>query len=386
MVKQSSDFFEEPEEQSRVKSAIVSKYCDTWARIVLKTQKNNELKYNRRKGIIAYLDLYAGPGKYDNGDYSTPLLIIQKAQSIPGLPERMSYYFNDSDKENINKLEKNIQDTFPGLKSRVHCYTEKVGTNFIDFMKAKPDNTVSFCFIDPFGYAGVTRELIAASLQGWGSEVIFFFNFNRVRMAINNSTVEPHMLELFGDRLDTLRELFSTTNNYSQEEKEMRIMSMLYDSIRVAALEHAGADKVYMLPFCFKAKKGSRTSHYIIQVTKHVRGFMLMKDVMAKKSSSVVDDVPNFTFLNSEYTQGSLRELLEHPLEDLADELLNTYAGRQITTLALIEDHTIHTLFTKNNYKTVLYQLFADKRIQVNRSPQRANTFADDIVIMFPPR
>ena len=386
MTSLSSNFFAEPEEQSRVKSAIVSKYFKAWVTIILSTQMNNERKYPGHKNTIAYVDFYAGPGKYDNGEFATPLLIIREAQSVPGLPERMSYYFNDSDENNVGKLKNNIQDMFPGLKSSIHFYNEEVGTNFIDFMKAKPDNTVSFCFIDPFGYAGVTRELIAASLQGWGSEVIFFFNFNRVRMAINNPIVEKHMQELFGDRLDTLRELLSATNGYSQEEKEVRIMNLLYDSIRTAAQEQAGADKVYMLPFCFKAKKGSRTSHYIIQVTKHVRGFMLMKDVMAKKSSSVVDDVPNFTFLNSEYTQGSLRELLEHPLEDLADELLNTYAGRQITTLALIEDHTIHTLFTKNNYKTVLYQLFADKRIQVNRSPQRANTFADDIVIMFPPR
>ena len=384
MVSHNSDFFEEPEEQSRVKSAIVSKYFKTWATIMLSTLQNNERKYHGPKNIIAYVDLYSGPGKYNNGEPSTPLLIISEAQSVNGLLDRMSFYFNDSEEDNIKQLKNNIQVKFPSLKSPVHYYSKKVDIDYVHFMKEKPENVISLSFIDPFGYAGVTRELIAASLRGWGSETIFFFNYNRVQAAINNAKVENHMLELFGERLDTLRELFSSGNEHSQEEKEMLIMSMLYDSIRVAAMEYAGADKVYMLPFCFKAKGGNRTSHYIIQVTKHVRGFMLMKEIMAKESSNKDADVPDFTFLNSDYSQGSLRDLLDRPLETLADDLLKTYAGRSMTTQALIEDHTIHTLFTKNNYRTVLYQLFAEQKIMVDRPPQRKNTFADNILITFP--
>ena len=105
---------------------------------------------------------------------------------------------------------------------------------------------------------------------------------------------------------------------------------------------------------------------------------------MAKESSNKDADVPDFTFLNSDYSQGSLRDLLDRPLETLADDLLKTYAGRSMTTQALIEDHTIHTLFTKNNYRTVLYQLFAEQKIMVDRPPQRKNTFADNILITFP--
>ncbi len=51
-----NDFFDEQAEQSQVKTAIVTKYFMSWARVI-----SGYLKDKKDKRI-AYIDLFAGPG------------------------------------------------------------------------------------------------------------------------------------------------------------------------------------------------------------------------------------------------------------------------------------------------------------------------------------
>ena len=51
-------FFDEFKEQSRIKSEIVSKYFWAWAQVMVATAKR------RGEDKIAYIDLFAGPGRY----------------------------------------------------------------------------------------------------------------------------------------------------------------------------------------------------------------------------------------------------------------------------------------------------------------------------------
>lgn len=70
-----NSFFEEQKEQSLVKSTIVAKYFDVWANVIVSVQK----RYPRHKQKIAYIDLFAGPGRYEDGTQSTPLKILTNA-------------------------------------------------------------------------------------------------------------------------------------------------------------------------------------------------------------------------------------------------------------------------------------------------------------------
>ena len=42
----------------------------------------------------------------------------------------------------------------------------------------------AFSFIDPFGYKGVTLELLEALMKGWGSDMALFFPFDRINAAL----------------------------------------------------------------------------------------------------------------------------------------------------------------------------------------------------------
>jgi hypothetical protein len=50
------------------------------------------------------------------------------------------------------------------------------------------------------------------------------------------------------------------------------------------ALKEMGGQ--FVLPFLFKSPTGVRTSHSLVFVTKHFKGYEIMKDIMAKESSS----------------------------------------------------------------------------------------------------
>jgi three-Cys-motif partner protein len=76
------NFFDEQSEQSQIKAEIVSKYFWSWAKVIIGAQKCYP---DRSEGRVAYIDLFAGPGRYRNGALSTPVMIVEGAIKEPDL-------------------------------------------------------------------------------------------------------------------------------------------------------------------------------------------------------------------------------------------------------------------------------------------------------------
>ena len=81
-----TSFFEEQREQSLIKTTIVEKYFNTWASIITQTQKRHP---DRGIQKIAYIDLFAGPGRYKDGTISTPVKILKHAIRSDDFRERL---------------------------------------------------------------------------------------------------------------------------------------------------------------------------------------------------------------------------------------------------------------------------------------------------------
>jgi len=73
-----NQFFDESREQSQIKARIVAKDFWAWANVILPSVR-------RTGGRIAYIDLFAGPGRYEDGTLSTPLLVLEKAIEDPNM-------------------------------------------------------------------------------------------------------------------------------------------------------------------------------------------------------------------------------------------------------------------------------------------------------------
>jgi hypothetical protein len=164
----------------------------------------------------------------------------------------------------------------------------------------------------------------------------------------------------------------------SSSERELSIIETISHALR----ERAGQ---YVLPFRFKSDSGKRLSHHIIFVSKHIKGYEIMKDIMAKESTDLEQGVPSF-----EYNPASRRQPLlfeySRPLDDLADMLMEDFAGKTVTMKQIYDQHNVGKPYISRNYKDILSKLEAEGKIQTNppANKRRKNTFADAVKVTFP--
>src|ERR1700721_1053611 len=93
----------------------------------------------------------------------------------------------------------------------------------------------SLFFVDPWGYKGLSLGLINSVVKNWGCDCVFFFNYNRINMGLNNEAVEPHIDGVFGkERAKVLREKLV---GMPSERREAAIIEAL-----TAALKELGAN------------------------------------------------------------------------------------------------------------------------------------------------
>ena len=235
-------------------------------------------------------------------------------------------------------------------------------------------------FVDPWGYKGLSLQLISSFLGNWGCDCMFFFNYNRINMGINNEAVKEHIDALFGKkRADELRSLPPTM---SPSERELSIIEAISQSLK----EKVGK---YVLPFCFKSSSGKRSSHHLIFVSKSIRGYEIMKEIMAKESSESEQGVPSFEYNPAPDLQ-SLLFGYARPLDDLADMLLADFAGRTMTMKQIYDQHNVGTPYIEKNYKDILTNLEIKEKIQADplaskRQKRRGKvTFGPNIKVTFP--
>ena len=356
--------------RSRAKATIVAKYFATWANVVIHANSRGVDK-------IAYIDLFAGPGRYKDGSASTPLLVLRTATNNPKIAQRLQAYFNDHDQNNSETLRSEIENLKDVSKLKfppIVCCEE------IDQETAKKFNDMnlvpSFTFIDPWGCKGFSLGLLQAVIKDWGCDCVFFFNFNRINAGISNSKVIKHMNALFGDEI--ANELRTKLTNQNKLRRQTLILEALVEAIR----SEGGC---YVLPFRF-LKDNKQPSHFLIFVSKHFKGYEIMKDIMAKESSTEDQGVASFAYSPADESSPLLFSL-QRPLDDLSDMLIETFSGREIPMQEIYMEHNVDTPFTKKNYKDILLQMEEQELITVTTSldrKRRAGTMADHVIVKFP--
>lgn len=364
-------FFEESREQSRIKSEIVRKYFWAWAKVMVSVAKR------RGEDRIAYIDLFAGPGRYRDGTQSTPLQVLWTALQDADLRRMLVTLFNDKDSENVRSLQNAIDNTpeFGQFKHKPQIRNNEVGSDIVGEFESMSIIPTLF-FVDPWGYKGLSLRLINSVLKDWGCDCIIFFNYNRINMGMDNEAVETHVNALFEEeRAEQLREQLQ---GLTPQERELAITEEIAEALK----EMGGR---YVLPFRFRDERGSRTSHHLIFVSKDFKGYEIMKSIMAGASSTSDQGVPSLEYNPAARDQGLLFEL-SRPLDDLEGQLLHDCAGRTLTMRQIYEEHSVDKPFTESNYKEALKNLEAKDAIQTDPPipPRRRNTFAKHVSVTFP--
>ncbi|KGR89056.1 hypothetical protein CD30_17755 [Ureibacillus massiliensis 4400831 = CIP 108448 = CCUG 49529] len=372
------EFFSEQREQSKIKTTILTKYFDVWTKIIGPRSRN---------GRIAYIDLFSGPGKFEDDSLSTPLLILEKCINDVNLRDRVVTVFNDANPEFSQQLNDNIRELsdVDTLKYKPQVLNTEIGDEIASIFSEKK-LIPTLAFIDPWGYKGLTTKLINALIKDFGSDCIFFFNYNRISMGINNPLVVEHMNALFGE--ERANEMRIMLKGLSSEEKEAYIVNELAESL-------SNENSNLVLPFRFLDEKKNKTSHYLIFVSKHTLGYTIMKEIMANESTMKDDDVASFSYIPVKHlekhqnVQLSLLSQYERPLDSLGKELLNKFTGKTMTVNKIFELCHVGTPFTAANFKEALRRLEVEGNIIADpTSENRPNrngkkTMGDKVKITF---
>jgi three-Cys-motif partner protein len=181
----SDNFFTEQKEQSLIKARIVEKYFWAWAKVIIPTAN----KISPQNPRIAYIDLFAGPGRYEDGSKSTPIKVLEKAIADPIISRMLLTLFNDVNQKSVNSLQEAIKnlDGIENLKFPSEIWNEEVGDNIVKMFQEKKlvpslfqENKLvpTLFFVDPWGYKGLSLQLINSVVKNWGCDCIFFFNYN----------------------------------------------------------------------------------------------------------------------------------------------------------------------------------------------------------------
>lgn len=361
------NFFRKPSEASRRKLEIVSGYFDSYM---------NVLARNRDVG---YADLFAGQGRYDNGEKSVPVVICEKVVGDERLRRFVRLWFNEGDRELHTKLKKNIEavDGISSLK-----YAPSI-TNIVISKALAPRmerlSIPTFVFADPSGYKGLSLRLITAALQGFGNDCLFFFNYNRVNMKLGYPVMDESIDEFFEhERAAALR---AEVGALAPPAREKRVLSAIDEALR-----QTGA---LPLSFAFRTREGGGTSHHLVFASKDKKGVGIMKRLMNQASSEIIDGVGSWDF--DPRDKGKSLPLFSG-LEEVRQRVLSVFAGRTLTFEQVIAEEVPSTRYTDSNYRDALLELEAEGRIVLDPPAEkrplqaggRRRTLSGRIRITFP--
>jgi three-Cys-motif partner protein len=372
----SKKFFQEQSAHSRVKADVVFKYVVAWLRIVAAAQAR------WRKGTFpqaAYLELFSGPGSYEDGNRSTPLLIMQEVCADPRLRQWLRAFFNDENQAFVESLKQEV-NLIPNVSLLRHALEYRSETASVKLFESLhiPLHIPVFVFLDQFGYSDVTPQLISRIFSHQMADCVFFIRTSRFIGAITNKKVASTVDRVFGqDVLNDLRDAFGS-NRLGKEE-------LVLNKLKEIMLR-AGAK--YFQAFPFRINESNSSRHHLIYLGKHERGLSLMKEIMGKASSRQFDGVPVMGF--SEISSGPT--LFESDLiPSLQRDLITVFAGKELSVGQVFSaHHPSSTQFILRNYQEALRRLEDEGKISTSppaaRRPKRNDrvTMGESVKISFP--
>jgi len=282
---------------------------------------------------------------------SIPTLITERVVADERLRRHVRLWFNEGDPTLVQELRTNVF-AVPGVDLLGHrpAVTNKVvGAELSDKKYSIP----TFVFADPCGYKGLSLRMIAAALEGFGNDCLFFFNYRRVNMKLSFPLMDESINGFFSAvRAADLRRQIAALRPRAREEAVL-------NAIREAIREAGGIP----LKLRFKSSEGGGTSHHLVFASKSAKGANIMKRIMTKCSSQVLDGVGSFEFDPKSVDSSNL--VLFSPITELADRLLEVFSGQTLTFAEVVAREAGET-YTDTNYRDAVLLLEEEFRIEVH--------------------
>ncbi len=302
---------------------------------------------------IHIVDLFCGPGVYENGGEGSPVIALKKVKQTfyqfidkrEVKSPRIHCHFNDIDKEKINTLENHIKENnlhypnFGNLNLITKDYLEIIEELPSKFRKFK--DTKAFVFIDPFGYKEIKAKHILNLLDcNNNSEVLLWLPIQFMYRFSKSGT--PEVLENFNKELGI------------DKEKLKNAWEYIY-SLKNGFQKFIGNE--YFVD-SFTLKKEENTVFCLFFFSSHIRGYEKMLE-----TKWAIDNEQGRGW-KYDSGQSTLFSILE---PNRLEALLLDYL-KQPRTNGEIYEYTLREGFLPKHSTQILKKLQSDNRLQITKA------------------
>lgn len=359
------------EPHTAAKHELIRRYLNAWFPIL-----------STYSGRVIFLDGFAGPGVYSNGQVGSPVIALQTLLDHGHLQRMRNceflFVFMEPERDRAASLQQVLEDFVAergGLPSNVkysvveQTFREGAEEILAELESQKAQLAPMFAFIDPFGYSHVPLDVISRLLNYDRCEVFFNFNYDHINRFATAGNVDHHLREIFGcDDYLAVGECKSPV-----ERREF-----LHD------LYERQLNDVANFPFVQQFAMYNRGGHNIYSLffgTRHVKGVDVMKDAMWR-----VDPGNGNVFFDRLAGEDVLFQP-EPNFGPLREALLREFRGRTVAVEDIHQFVVVNTPYAGSHWnRKVLNPLEKEGLVEVITSPRlKRFTFPPGTVVHFKP-
>ena len=347
---------------TRAKHAILRRYLDAWFPII-----------TRRHARALYIDGFAGPGKYANGEEGSPIIAIKAAlDHHPPITAELIYFFVEANAERKSHLDTELAQLVlpPNVQFETHLgvFDETIREILDDLVQANARLIPTFAFVDPFGFSQTPFDTVARLLGQPSSEVFVNFMYEEVNRFLKLPDQSDNLDALLGSR--EWRGIVSV----KEPGTRRRLIRELYEErLRKAAK--------FVRSFEMRNSKGA-TDYFLYFATNNVLGFVKMKEAMWK-----LDPAGGFTFSDGTNPNQPVLFDASPDFVELRRQIEQRFRQRTVRVAAVDKFVCEETIFLPTHYKRILTAMESEQSPALNivyaKPNRQRGTFPDDVIIRF---
>jgi len=315
------------EPHTRAKHEILRRYLQAWTPILMQGGFPE----------IVYVDGFAGPGRYSDGEDGSPVIALRAALEYRERTGKIiRFEFVERDEERADVLgevigELDTPNNFQ-IEIRGGETFEMAFERILDSFRGRR-LPPTFAFIDPFGWTGVPFSIIQEIMRNPSCEVLVNFMYEEINRFLSLPNQEIHFDALFGTG-----EWREGRQLAEPQARKLFLHDIYYRQLR------EGANAKYVRSFEMRNNR-DRVDYYLYYATNNILGLNKMKDAMWK-----VDETGEFSFSDATDTNQLVLLGNEPNFGQLRRQLLAHFGGRAALVSEIEEYVLAETAFRRAHY------------------------------------
>lgn len=349
------------------KHAILKRYLECWFPIL------------GNAGNVAYVDGFAGPGKYPTGEDGSPIIALGAArEKIKHLGSGAQFWFVENDAEAAALLQSEIDRIRESLPDalQVHDVVSKdfeVGfKDIVTKLASDRGMTPTFAFVDPFGYSDTTMKTFVDFLANPHCEIFFTFMTPFVARFTRQEN-EKHF--------ETLNALFGSDVwkkcDTREGRQKIRCLAETYSEQLCRSVKYV---KIFEM-----LDKNQYPEYSLVFATNHIKGLEVMKDAMYSVSR-------DFSFSFSDARHPNQRGMFPSDenddwIADASDIVYRHFRGKAVEIQAIKDYVTADTMYKFKNGILVMLEDARPPKITATHpeKKRKRHTYPEGTVVTFAP-